>query len=234
MVSLGQSPARKVLSVDMLERHRLVPPIPRSVGGRSRTALSVRRRREQSSSFKHHRPPMSTNETDSSTSTPAPIQPASIKEITKAYIAKEWKLVALRECPIPQTLHHCDTPEKAGEYWLHHIATNPYFDPERECFAVLMLNTRRRIRGHQLVSIGTMDSVLIHPRDVFRLAIVANAAAVILMHNHPSGDASPSDADIRVTRDLIRAGQLLKIEILDHVVMGNPSHSSLRAMGYFA
>ena len=68
---------------------------------------------------------------------------------------------------------------------------------------------------------------------VFRLAIVTSAAAIVLMHNHPSGESSPSEADIRVTRDLIRAGQLLKIEVLDHVVMGNPNHSSLRALGYF-
>ena len=97
-----------------------------------------------------------------------------------------------------------------------------------------MLNTRRRVKGHYLVSIGTMDSVLVSPREVFRLAIMTSAAALVLTHNHPSGDPSPSEADIRVTRDLIRAGQLLKIEVLDHVVMGNPNHSSLRELGYFA
>ena len=66
-----------------------------------------------------------------------------------------------------------------------------------------------------------------------RVAIVAASAAVILMHNHPSGEPAPSEADIRVTRDLIRAGQLLKIEVLDHVIMGNPNHCSLREAGYF-
>ena len=60
------------------------------------------------------------------------------------------------------------------------------------------------------------------------------AAAIVLMHNHPSGDPTPSEADIKVTRDLIRAGQLLKIEVLDHVIMGNPGRSSLREAGYFA
>ena len=59
------------------------------------------------------------------------------------------------------------------------------------------------------------------------------AAAVVLMHNHPSGDATPSEADIKVTRDLIRAGQLLKIELLDHVIIGNPNRCSLRELGYF-
>lgn len=96
-----------------------------------------------------------------------------------------------------------------------------------------MLNTRRRIKGHQIVSVGTNDTILVHPREVFRLAVMTAANAVILMHNHPSGDSTPSDADVKVTRDLIRAGQLLKMELLDHVVVGNPKHTSLRELGYF-
>ncbi len=118
------------------------------------------------------------------------------------------------------------------EYWRAHVIQHPYFNPEVECFVVLHLNTRRRIRGHHLVSIGIMDSVLVHPREVFRTAIAANASALVLMHNHPSGEAQPSEADIRVTRDLIRAGQVLKLEVIDHVIVGNPGHCSLRAMGY--
>lgn len=65
---------------------------------------------------------------------------------------------------------------------------NPYFDPERECLVVILLNTRRRVKGHQLVTIGTMDTLLVHSREVFRLAVVACAAAVVIMHNHPSGE----------------------------------------------
>ena len=72
-----------------------------------------------------------------------------------------------------------------------------------------------------------------HPREVFRVAIVACASAIVLMHNHPSGEPEPSEADIKVTRDLIRAGQLLKIEVTDHVIIGNPNHCSLRELGYF-
>jgi DNA repair protein RadC len=105
---------------------------------------------------------------------------------------------------------------------------------ECECFVVLMLNTRRRVKGHYLVSVGTQDTILVHPREVFRLAIMTAAAAIVLTHNHPSGDATASQADVTVTRDLIRAVQLLKIEVLDHVVIGNPAHSSLRELGFFA
>jgi DNA repair protein RadC len=153
--------------------------------------------------------------------------------LAPARMAKEYKVVALRECPLPESMAMCDTPDKAAEYWRLHIATNPYFDAERECFAALMLNTRRRVKGHQLLTMGTLDTILVHPREVFRGAIIAAAAALVVMHNHPSGEPTPSEADIKVTRDLIRAGQLLKIELLDHVIVGNGSHSSLRALGYF-
>ena len=147
---------------------------------------------------------------------------------------KEWKLVALRDCPLPEHMLLCDTPERAAKYWRLHIMTTPHFDPERECFAVLFLNTRRRVRGHQFLTIGTLDTLLVHPREVFRVAIVAAASAIVLMHNHPSADATPSEADIKVTRDIIRAGQLLKIEVLDHVIVAGERHLSLRELGYFA
>jgi len=106
---------------------------------------------------------------------------------------------------------------------------------EVESFVVLLLNTRRRVKGHVLVSTGTLDTILVHPREVFRPAIIGAAAAIVLMHNHPSGDSSPSEADIKVTRDLIRAGQLLRIEVLDHVIVGaGETFTSLRTLGYFA
>jgi len=79
----------------------------------------------------------------------------------------------------------------------------------------------------------------VHPREVFKSAISANAHAVVLVHNHPSGDPAPSEADIKVTRDLIRAGQLLKIEVIDHVIIGRATnerqkdYASLRELGHF-
>ena len=111
------------------------------------------------------------------------------------------------------------------------IATNPYFNPECECFVVILLNTRRRVKGHQLVTIGTLDTLLVHPREVFRSAVIVAASAILLMHNHPSGDPTPSEADIKVTRDLIRAGQLMKIEVCDHVIIGCHRHCSLKELG---
>jgi len=108
-----------------------------------------------------------------------------------------------------------------------------------EAFQVLLLNTRRRLISVVKISDGTLDTILVHPRDVFKPAIAANAAAVVLLHNHPSGESTPSEADIKVTRDLIRAGQLLKIEVLDHVILGRATqerpkdYMSLRELGYF-
>jgi DNA repair protein RadC len=108
-----------------------------------------------------------------------------------------------------------------------------------EHFQVVLLNTRRRLIRVETVSRGTLDSLLVHPREVFRSAIAAIASALILVHNHPSGDPTPSDADIRVTRDLIRAGQLLKIDVLDHIILGRRSKErakdfvSLKELGHF-
>ena len=148
---------------------------------------------------------------------------------------KEYKITVLRDCPVPESMLVCETPDHAANYWQMHITTHPYFNPECECFVVLLLNTRKRIKGHQLVTIGTMDTLLVHPREVFRTAVIGSAASIVLMHNHPSGEPTPSDADIKVTRDLIRAGQLLKIEVIDHVIMGSANkRSSLRELGYFA
>jgi DNA repair protein RadC len=127
-----------------------------------------------------------------------------------------------------------DNPERIAELLRE---ANRAFDVES--FQVVLLNTRRRLIRVERISQGTLDTILVHPREVFKSAIAANAAAIVLAHNHPSGDPTPSEADIKVTRDLIRAGQLLKIEVLDHVIIGRATHDrpkdyvSLRELGYF-
>jgi DNA repair protein RadC len=111
---------------------------------------------------------------------------------------------------------------------------------EVEHFQAVLLNVRRKLIRVEVISQGLVDSLLVHPREVFKTAIAANASALVLVHNHPSGDPTPSEADIRVTRDLIRAGQLLKIEVLDHVILGRrgaengKDYVSLRELGYWA
>ena len=108
-----------------------------------------------------------------------------------------------------------------------------------ECLQIVLLNTRRRLIRVEEISHGTLDTLLIHPREVFKPAIVASASAIVIVHNHPSGDPTPSEADIKITRDLIRAGQLLKIDVLDHIILGRATaerardYASLRELGYF-
>lgn len=148
------------------------------------------------------------------------------------YTPKEFKVVALRECLPPSAMHLCDRPLAVAEYWKSHVTTATWYNPECECLVVFLLNAARRIRGHHVVSIGIMDAILVHPREVFRAAIIGGAASIILAHNHPSGDPTPSAADIRTTQELVRIGKLVRIEVLDHVIIGNPRHSSLREMGF--
>jgi DNA repair protein RadC len=125
------------------------------------------------------------------------------------------------------------------DYLRPKLVESMIYRPDVENFIVVHLTTRKKPIGFEIISTGTLDTLLVHPREVFKSAIVTNAAAIVLVHNHPSGDPSPSEADIRTTRELIRSGQLLKIEVLDHVVLGQATSdrpkawSSLRELGFF-
>ena len=149
----------------------------------------------------------------------------------KPYKPHEFKVMLVRECaPMSQVM---DQPELVAQYWRDNIPKADWFDPMKEALVVLVLNTRKRIIGHNLVALGSLDTCPVTPLFVFRPVLAVAGSSVILVHNHPSGSPDPSEADIKVTRDLIRAGQLLKIEVLDHVVIGLNTHVSLRAQGYF-
>lgn len=126
-----------------------------------------------------------------------------------------------------------DNPDQVAQYWRQNIPEADWYDPMKEALVVLVLNTRKRVLGHNLVALGSLDTCPVTPLFVFRPVFAFVGSAIILVHNHPSGQPEPSEADIKVTRDLIRAGQCLKIEILDHIIIGQSTHSSLRALGYF-
>lgn len=144
----------------------------------------------------------------------------------------EVYVTSLREVPPPEA--PVDTPDSATKYWWSAIATSPEYRPDQEQFVVIFLNTRRRVIGHTIVGRGLLDGVMIHPRETYRAAIVANAHAIVVCHNHPSGDPTPSEADIRITRNLVKAGSILRIDLLDHVIIGDPGkRTSLRELGYF-
>jgi DNA repair protein RadC len=97
---------------------------------------------------------------------------------------------------------------------------------------VLLLDVKHRVIAEEVVSIGILDGALIHPREVFKAAITANAAAIIVAHNHPSGDLKPSGQDAEVTRRLRKAGEILGIPVVDHVIVGpTGGHFSFREGG---
>jgi DNA repair protein RadC len=104
---------------------------------------------------------------------------------------------------------------------------------DREYFRTVSLNTKNRVLGVDNVSIGSLNSSLVHPREVFKNPIRRSAAAIILVHNHPSGDPGPSKEDVQVTRRLVEAGQILGIEVLDHLIIGDGSFISLKEQNSF-
>jgi DNA repair protein RadC len=101
-------------------------------------------------------------------------------------------------------------------------------DPDKEHFYVMHLDTRRHILLVELVALGVLNHVIIHPRETFRRAVIAGSASLIVGHNHPSGDVTPSDVDITVTRRLFQAGDILQIPLLDHLVFTETQYYSFR------
>lgn len=102
---------------------------------------------------------------------------------------------------------------------------------DREHFMVLLLNTKHAVLAIETVSIGSLSSTIVHPRELFKQAIKRSAAAIILVHNHPSGDPKPSNEDREITRRMVEIGKLLGIEVLDHIIIGNNTYRSLKIMG---
>ena len=102
---------------------------------------------------------------------------------------------------------------------------------DREHFRALLLNVKNQVIDREIISIGTLNSSAVHPRELFRNAIKRSAAALILAHNHPSGDPAPSREDIEVTRRLLEAGHIIGIEILDHLIIGDNKFTSFKAKG---
>jgi DNA repair protein RadC len=102
---------------------------------------------------------------------------------------------------------------------------------QREVFAVLLLNARHEMMRRVTVSVGSLNASIVHPREVFKPAVLASAASIILVHNHPSGDPEPSEEDLTITKRLVGVGELLGIGVLDHVIVSRRGVVSLRALG---
>jgi|SRR5882672_12681933 len=148
-----------------------------------------------------------------------------------ARLIRQIKVATVMEIPATGGSDKTDSPEIAAQFWRDSIATQPWYDVQKEHLAVLLLDTKYKMTSFALVSIGTLNESIAHPRDVFRPAIVAGAFALIVMHNHPSGEPSPSQADHSLTRRLAEAAELLQIKLLDHVIVGEKSTG---CAGYFS
>jgi DNA repair protein RadC len=119
-----------------------------------------------------------------------------------------------------------ESPQDAARYLLPRYASRPV-----ETFGLLALDVRHRLRREAVVSMGCLTSSLVHPREVFQEAVLSRAAALVLFHNHPSGDPEPSADDLALTRRLAAAGTLMGIEVLDHLVLGAGRYVSLKERG---
>lgn len=118
------------------------------------------------------------------------------------------------------------SPRDAARYLLPAFGARPV-----EYFGLMLLDTSHRVLGTRVVAVGTMNATIVEPRDVFREALLGGAAAVVVFHNHPSGDPSPSPEDVDVTRRLVAAGALLGIDVIDHVILGDAVYWSLKERG---
>jgi DNA repair protein RadC len=149
------------------------------------------------------------------------IGPAKAAQVLAAFeLAKRLSNTGLE---VREVIH---SPQDAAE-----IVINEMSLLDREHFVILMLNTKHAVIARKIVSIGHLNASLVHPRELFKDVIKKSSAAVILVHNHPSGDPTPSDEDIRVTKRLCEAGELLGIKVLDHIIVAGGRYLSFREQG---
>jgi DNA repair protein RadC len=120
------------------------------------------------------------------------------------------------------------SPRQVAEFLLPLYGARPV-----EQFGVLLFDTKNQVLRTRVLSVGTLDASIVHPREVFREAVAANAASIVLFHNHPSGDPEPSDDDIQLTRRFVAAGMLMGITVIDHIILGDVRYCSLREKGTF-
>jgi len=150
--------------------------------------------------------------------------------MSRVAAAREVKVVTVREEPLPTGPKGCliDSPECFVSFWRSVVARSSWYSEDKEHLVILCLDTRKRVKSFSLVSMGTLNESLAHPREIFRTAIVDSAYSIIVAHNHPSGDPSPSDLDLSLSRRLYLAADLLQIPLEDHVVVGDGSYFSFR------
>lgn len=147
----------------------------------------------------------------------------SVVEMTAAEMVRDARRLPrlmLGDSPFTGSVHG---PDDVLSAWPELV------EAEREVFGVLLLNARHEAKRRVVISIGSLNASIVHPREVFRPALLYSAASVVLVHNHPSGDPEPSEEDLSITRRLVEVGDLLGIGVLDHVVIARRGIVSFRA-----
>ncbi|EGC92674.1 putative DNA repair protein RadC [Turicibacter sp. HGF1] len=145
-------------------------------------------------------------------------------------IAKRVDLVSIKlvkESSFLYATRKITSPNDAYE-----LMKDKFESVDREQFIIACLNTKNEPTNISVVSVGTLNKTIVHPREVFKTAILSNACSIVAFHNHPSGDTKPSQQDIQLTNRLYEAGELLGIKLLDHLIIGDGTFTSLKEKGY--
>lgn len=152
-----------------------------------------------------------------------------IKGITPELASRLVAVFEIHKIIVSEKARDCviiRSPDDVGELLMDEMR---YLD--REHFKMILLNTKNHILALEVVSIGTLNSSTVHPREIFKSAIKRSAASIILVHNHPSGDPTPSCEDIETTKRIIEAGEIIGISVMDHLIIGDGKFISLKAKG---
>lgn len=144
----------------------------------------------------------------------------------RTVVSPTFKLMMVRDSKVAATSHSIISPADASYLLQEYLKDLP-----QEILAVAMMDTRNNVIGIITVAMGTLNSCHITMREIFKPALLMNAAAIVIAHNHPSGDPSPSPEDVRLTRSVVEAGKLLDVEVLDHIIVGENRFASLHTLG---
>lgn len=139
-----------------------------------------------------------------------------------------------RLCENPPAASAIDEAEKLVAYWREHIAAAPDYQPDQERLVVVLLNAQLRPIGWHLITLGAVNQTLARPVEIFRPVVVCNAYACAVMHNHPSGETAPSEADKKITSRLIQGAKTLELTLLDHVIVTEPDRIPEGSRPYFS
>lgn len=144
--------------------------------------------------------------------------------------ASAYMVKVTRLCEVPTS--NVLATSSAREYWSGVIATQPWYDEDKEHLVALLINTDGDVQGFSLISIGSIKDTVAYPREIFRAAVASGAYAIVLMHNHPGSAATPSEADKKVTLNAQACGRVLDVSLWDHIIVAsNGASYSFRENG---